>query len=88
MNSSSNNHDLATDASQRTAERLVWFTARKDQSGIAKGIADGKDLDEIYGLGDAELFDEFFCFLDELGVSKLFSKLESKIGKRDSNVSC
>jgi len=87
MNSSSNNHDLATDASQRTAERLVWFTARKDQSGIAKGIADGKDLDEIYGLGDAELFDEFFCFLDELGVSKLFSKLESKIGKRDSNVS-
>jgi hypothetical protein len=87
MNPSSNNPDLTTNASQRTAERLVWFTARKDQSGIAKGIAEGKDLDEIYGLGDAELFDEFFCFLDELGISKLFPKLEPKIGKRDSNVS-
>lgn len=75
-----------TDASQRTAERLVWFTAHKDQSGIAKGIADGKDLDEIYGLGDAELFDEFFCFLDDLEVSNLFPKLEPKIGMRGSNI--
>lgn len=87
MNSPSNNPDLKTDASQRTAERLVWFTARKDQSGIAKGIADGKDLDELYGLGDADLYDEFFGFLEELGVFNLFAKLEPKLGERTSNVS-
>ena len=86
MNSPSNNNNLTTNASQRTTERLVWFTAHKDQSGIAKGIADGKDLDEIYGLGDAELYDEFFCFLDELEVSKLFPKLAPQIGERGSNV--
>lgn len=87
MNNTSENQDLATNASQHTAQRLVWFTARKDQSGIAKGIADGKDLEEIYGLGDAEMFDEFFCFFDEFGISKLFSKMDPKIGKRGSNVS-
>jgi hypothetical protein len=87
MKTSSQNQDLSANASQHTAERLVWFTARKDQSGIAKGIADGKDLEEIYGLGDAELFDEFFCFLDELGVTKRFSQLTPKSGQRSSNVS-
>lgn len=87
MKTSSENQNLTANASQRTAERLVWFTARKDQSGIAKGIADGKDLEEIYGLGDAELFDEFFCFLDELKVTRLFTKLDPNKQKRSSNVS-
>ena len=87
MEKTTESRDLVTEASQHTAERLVWFTARKDQEGIAKGIADGKDLEEIYGLGDAALFDEFFCFLDEFEIPKLFKKLDPKTGKRVSNVS-
>lgn len=88
MNIPSNNDTISANASKRTAERLVWLTATKDQAGIAKGIADGKDLDEIYGLGDAELFDEFFCFLDEFSISKLFSKLDPRTKrKRESNIS-
>lgn len=87
MKKTSDSHDILAEASAHTAERLVWFTARKDQSAIAKGIAAGKDLEEIYGLGDAELFDEFFGFLDEFKISDLFTKLDPKSGKRGSNVS-
>jgi hypothetical protein len=87
MGKTSDSQDIMTHASQRTTERLVWFTARKDQEGIAQGIADGKDLEEVYGLGDAALFDEFFCFLDELDISDLFANLKPKSGNRSSNVS-
>ncbi|MFH1313741.1 MAG: transposase [Candidatus Eisenbacteria bacterium] len=87
MKTTSKTQDISTQACQRTTERLVWFTARKDQEGIAQGIADGKDLEEVYGLGDAALFDEFFCFLDEFKISDLFAKLKPNSSKRSSNVS-
>jgi len=30
---------------------------------------DGQDIPEVYGLGEAGLFDEFFYFLDHLGFA-------------------
>jgi len=79
--------DIRSLASQRMTERLVWFTAVKDQVGITRDMADEKDVQEIYGLGEAALFDEFFSFLDEFEVSKHFDELEPHSRKRDSNVS-
>jgi len=79
-------NDLQSQASQKTTERLIWFTAHKDQAGITREIAEGEDIEEIYGLGNAALFDEFFCFFDELKISDLFKILEPKSRKRDSNV--
>ena len=77
---------LITDASQKITDRLAWCTAHKDQVGIAKDLADGKEIEEVYGLGEAGLFDEFFCFLSEFGIKDLLMKLEPKIKKRESNV--
>ena len=54
---------LIADASQKIADRLTWHTANRDQAGIAKDLADGKDIPEVYGLGEAGLFDEFFVVL-------------------------
>jgi len=51
--------DLINEASQNIADRLTWHTANRDQAGIAKNLADGKDIPEVYGLGKAGLFDEF-----------------------------
>jgi hypothetical protein len=79
--------DLISDASQKIADRLVWHTALKDQAGIAKELADGKEIEEIYGLGEAALFDEFFCFLSELGITELALKLKPKIKKRETDIS-
>ena len=76
--------DLISDASKNITERLVWHTALKDQAGIAKDMADGKDIEEIYGLGDAALFDEFFSFLSHFGITDLALKLKPKIKKRET----
>ena len=77
--------NLIDDASQKITQRLAWFTALKDQPGIATDLADGNDVEEIYGLGDAGLFDEFFCFLSQFGIKNLLIKLEPKIKQRQSN---
>jgi len=78
--------DLISDASQNITERLVWHTALKDQAGIAKDMADGKEIEEIYGLGEAALFDEFFCFLSDFGIKDLALKLKPKIKKRETDI--
>ena len=53
---------LTQNASKNIADRLAWQTANRDQAGIAKDLAEGKDIPEVYGLGEAGLFDEFFYF--------------------------
>jgi hypothetical protein len=78
--------DLLQRASQKIAERLSWCTAHRDQAGIAKDLADGKDISEVYGLGEAGLFDEFFYFLEQFGIMELFTTLDPKITTRESNV--
>jgi len=78
--------NLQKDATQNIANRLVWFTAFKDQAGITKDLADGKEIEEIYGLDEGALFDEFFCFLSYLGISDLALKLKPKIKKRETKI--
>ncbi len=79
--------NIVDDATEKIAQRLTWHTAYRDQAGIAKDIADGNDIKEVYGLGEAGLFDEFFCFLHQFGLQKLFPRLEPKSKKRGSKVS-
>jgi hypothetical protein len=69
------NMDIIKDASETIFKRLVWHTAKRDQAGIAENLANEQEVDEIYGLGDAGLFDEFFCFLGELGIMKVLEQL-------------
>ena len=78
--------DLLQRASQKIAERLSWCTAHRDQAGIAKDLAEGKDISEVYGLGEAGLFDEFFYFLEQFGIMELLTTLDPKITTRESNV--
>jgi hypothetical protein len=77
---------LIAEASQKIAERLTWYTASRDQAGIASDLAEGKEISEVYGLGDAGLFDEYFCFLEELGITKLLMGLDPARNKRSSNI--
>lgn len=78
--------EMLSKATKNIANRLAWCTAQKDQAGIAKDLADGKDIQEIYGLGEASLFDEFFYFLDEMGISKLFGSLDPQSRLRESTI--
>lgn len=77
---------LRQHASKNFAERLSWVTALRDQAGIAKGLAEGQEITEIYGLGEATLFDEFLCFLDKIGLAAHFPALDPHRTQRASNV--
>ena len=77
---------LITEASEKITERLAWCTACRDQAGITQDLAEGKEISEVYGLGEAGLFDEFFCFLEELGIMHHFKDLDPGKIKRASNV--
>lgn len=78
--------ELMSKATKNIATRLSWCTANRDQSGITRDLADGKDIQEIYGLGEASLFDEFFYFLSEMGISKLYDTLDPGQRERESNI--
>ena len=67
--------DIIKNASETIFKRLVWNTAKRDQAGIAEKLANEQEIHEIYGLGDAGLFDEFFCFLQELSIMKVLEQL-------------
>jgi len=64
---------LTGNASKNIADRLAWHTANRDQEGLAKDLAEGKDIPEVYGLGEAGLFDNFFYFLDKLNFALIGS---------------
>ena len=78
--------EIIKDAAKNIADRLAWHTAGRDQAGIARELAEGDDIPEVYGLGEAGLFDEFFYFLDHFGFKDLFLGLEPKSKKRKSPV--
>ena len=80
--------DIIKSASETIFKRLVWHTAKRDQAGIAEELVNEQEVHEIYGLGDAGLFDEFFCFLRELGIMKALEQLAPRRHrKRESSVS-
>jgi len=78
--------DIIKRASETILKRLSWATAHKDQAGIAKDLAQGKDISEVYGVGEAGLFDEFFYFLEQFHILDLFFKLDPNASQRQSNV--
>jgi len=79
--------DIKKSASETIFKRLSWHTAKRDQAGIAEELVNEDKIHEIYGLGDAGLFDEFFCFLHELGIMKALEQLSPRRHrKRQSTV--
>ncbi len=79
--------DIIKNASETIFQRLAWHTAKRDQAGIAEKLANEQEVHEIYGLGDAGLFDEFFCFLYELDIMKVLEQLAPRRHrKRQSSV--
>jgi len=67
--------DIIKNASENIVNRLTWHTAVRDQAGIADELANEEEVQEIFGLDDVTLFDEFFCFLRELNIMKALEQL-------------
>src|SRR6266511_3616232 len=53
---------------QNLAERLHWQAARRDDSRVARRLYRKQVVDGIYRLDEGTLLDDFFYFLQQLGV--------------------
>jgi len=67
--------DSAEAIRERAIGRLDWQTAQRDDQRVAQAVHDGEELDAVYELSEAGLLDEFFAYLEALGVPALVSRL-------------
>ena len=63
-------------------ERLNWKLAWRDDARIAQGLYAGEALEEMHELSDAGLLDEFFVFLEDLGMMQAFAQMHVPGAKR------
>jgi hypothetical protein len=64
-------------------ERLFWHTAERDDSKVAHHLFSRKEMDTVYTLDEATLFDFFFHYLREIDVFALLEDLDPQAQKRE-----
>src|SRR5437660_5578880 len=57
-------------------ERLSWRLAWRDDGRVAQALYAGEEIEEMRELSEAGLLDEFFVFLEEIGLMALVERLE------------
>ena len=57
-------------------ERLSWQLARRDDARVAQALYAGEELEEMHELSEAGLLDEFFVFLEEIGMLAVVEQLD------------
>ena len=57
-------------------DRLNWQLARRDDKRVAQALYAGEELEEMHELSEAGLLDEFFVFLEEIGMLEVVEQLE------------
>jgi hypothetical protein len=76
------NHQAAKEAGEEqkgpsaVLERLSWQVARRDDRRVAQALYAGEELEEMHELSEAGLLDEFFAFLEEIGMMAVFEPLD------------
>src|SRR5260370_1020225 len=63
-------------------ERLNWKVAWRDDAQVAQGLYAGEAIEEMHELSDAGLLDEFFVFLEDLGMMQAFEQMQLPGAKR------
>ncbi len=63
-------------------ERLNWKLAWRDDAKVAQGLYAGEEIEEMHELSDAGLLDEFFVFLEEMGMMQAFEQMSLPGAKR------
>jgi len=65
-------------------ERLFWHTAERDDSKVAQHLFYRKEMDTVYTLDEATLFDFFFHYLREIEVFPLLDNLDPQTQERQN----
>jgi Transposase DDE domain len=57
-------------------ERLSWQWASRDDAQVAQALYAGEEVEEIHELSEAGLLDEFFVFLEQVGMLGVLEQME------------
>jgi Transposase DDE domain len=68
---------------QNLAERLCWQVARRDDSRVARRLYRKQVVDGVYRLDEGALLDDFFYFLQQLGVVDRLSDVQGTAVQRE-----
>ena len=68
---------------QNLAERLCWQAAHRDDSRIARRLYHKQVVDGVYRLDEGALLDDFFHFLQALGVVDLMERVQGTAIQRE-----
>jgi Transposase DDE domain len=71
------------DITQNLTERLRWEVARRDDSRVARRLYRKQLVDGVYRLDEGALLDDFFHFLDQVGVMGLLSEVHGTAIQRE-----
>src|SRR6266496_241885 len=63
-------------------ERLNWKIAWRDDAKVAQGLYAGAAIEAMHELSDAGLLDEFFVFLEDVGLMQAFEQMRLPGAKR------
>jgi hypothetical protein len=67
--------EKATEETSIVQERLNWKLAWRDDAKVAQGLYTGEEIEEMHELSDAGLLDEFFVFLEDVGMMQAFEQM-------------
>src|SRR5260370_6781188 len=63
-------------------ERVKWKVGGRDDAQVAQGLYAGEAIEEMHEISDAGLLDEFFVFLEDLGMMQAFEQMHLPGAKR------
>jgi hypothetical protein len=68
---------------QNLAERLCWEVARRDDTRLARRLYRKQEVDGVYRLDEGAVLDDFFHFLQALGVMALLEEVHGVAIQRE-----
>jgi hypothetical protein len=73
-------HDEIT---QNLAERMCWEVARRDDARVARRLYRKQEVDGVYRLDEGAVLDDFFHFLQAIGVMALLEEVHGTAIQRE-----
>jgi hypothetical protein len=65
------------------AERLCWEVARRNDSRVARRLYRRQEVDGVYRLDEGAVLDDFFHFLQSIGVMPLLEQVQGAALQRE-----
>ena len=63
-------------------DRLFWHTAERDDAKVADHLFHRREMDVVYAMDEATLFDSFFNYLQEIELFPFFEHLDPQKQRR------